>query len=61
MALQHARIPVKVSDIQVAVVQVDNTSHEAPESTSFFNDGPVSGSQIEGLPGPCHLHSKVLS
>lgn len=55
MALQHARIPVKVGDIQVAIVQVDNTSHEAPVSTSFFNDRPVSGSQIEGLPGPCHL------
>lgn len=61
MALQHARIPVKVGNIQVAVGQADNTSHEALVSTSFFNDRPVSGSQIEGLPGPCHLQSKVLS
>lgn len=58
---RHARLPVEVGDVQVAIGQENNARHEAPVGTPFLNDGAVSGSQLEGVPGSCHLQSKVVS
>jgi hypothetical protein len=52
---------VEVGDIQVAIRQDLDASHEAQVGTSILNNRAVGGAELDSLPRPGHLCSKALS